>query len=109
LEPALVGRVRYQLEGLRDAVRRLPKHQIWRHNVAGDLPGNGDKINVQMLTELVEANRGKRGFTYTHRHLSSEDLQAIRAANRSGFTINLSANTLDEADALARKKAGRSP
>jgi len=89
-----------------DTVRRLPKHQLWRHNVAGDLPGHGDKINVRMLTELIRANKGRRGFTYTHKHLSSENLQAIRAANRSGFTINLSANTVEEADALARKKAG---
>jgi hypothetical protein len=78
---------------------------LWRHNVAGDLPGNGDKINATMLAELVTANRGKRGFTYTHKHLSAENLTAIRAANRSDFTI-LSANTLEEADALARKKAG---
>ena len=59
-----------------------------------------------MLAELVAANRGKRGFTYTHKHASLENLVAIRAANRNGFTINLSANTLEEADALARKKAG---
>ena len=89
-----------------DAVRGLPRHELWRHNVAGDLPGNGDKINAKKLAELVTANRGKRGFTYTHKHLSSENLTAIRAANRSGFTINLSASTLEEADALARKKAG---
>ena len=63
-------------------------------------------INPRMLAELVTANRGKRGFTYSHRHASPENLAAIRDANRQGFTINLSASTLEEADALARKKAG---
>ena len=88
------------------AIRSLPRHELWRHNVAGDLPGHGEKINIPMLTELVKANRGKRGFTYTHKHASPRNLAAIRDANRQGFTINLSANTLTEADELARKKAG---
>src|SRR5207253_1314449 len=55
-------------------VRRLPKDTLWRHNVAGDLPGRGDKINTRLLAELVEANRGKRGFTYTHKSPSQENL-----------------------------------
>jgi hypothetical protein len=59
-----------------------------------------------MFAELVAANSGKRGFTYTHKHVSPENLVAIRAANRNGFTINLSANTLEEADILAGRKAG---
>ena len=82
-----------------------------RHSYGGTTspaisPASGDKINTQMLAELVEANRGKRGFTYSHKPASPENLAAIRHANRNGFTINLSANTLEEADELARKKAG---
>ena len=64
-------------------------------------------INPRMLAELVAANRGKRGFTYTHKP-PSQECAAIRRANRNGFTINLSADTLEEEDKLARKKAGRS-
>jgi len=89
-----------------EAIGRLPIGELWRHNVAGDLPGEGDKISEQLLDELVEANRGKRGFTYSHKPASRENLSAIRRANRKGFTINLSAETLEEADKLARKKAG---
>ncbi len=88
------------------AVRHLPEHALWRHNVSGDLPGNGEKINRKMLADLVSANTGKRGFTYSHKHATQDNLAAIRAANRSGFTINLSANTLEEADTLAREKGG---
>jgi len=50
---------------------------------------------------LIEANFGKRGFTYTHHDIAlGENLELIELANISGFTVNLSANNLDHADAL---------
>lgn len=83
------------------AVRRLPKHQLWRHNQAGDLPGQGDVIDAPALAELARANRDRNGFTYTHKPMTPDNAEAVRAANVAGFTINVSANTLTEADALA--------
>jgi hypothetical protein len=56
-----------------EQVRRLPKGQLWRHNQAGDLPGDGTYIDSDALRALVEANRGKRGFTYTHYKVYCED------------------------------------
>lgn len=85
-----------------DAVRHFPRGQLWRHNQAGDLPGQGDAIDSTQLCELVRANRGRRGFTYTHKPLSLDNVQAIRLANERGFTINVSANSLEDADAKAR-------
>ncbi len=82
-------------------VSELPLGVLWRHNQAGDLPGNGDTIDAGMLADLVEANRGKRGFTYTHKPAEGANLVAIAEANANGFTINLSANTLAHADTLA--------
>lgn len=83
-------------------IRALPKGTLWRHNQSGDLAGAGDQIDATALDQLVGANRGKRGFTYTHKPVHSLANQlAIRAANAAGFTINLSANTLAEADRLA--------
>jgi hypothetical protein len=93
----------------------LPKHQLWRHNTAGDLPGVGDVIDTKALQQLVDANKKARaqGFTYTHKpvlpsqkpyvpaHLAKVNAQAIYAANKNGFRINLSADSLAEADALA--------
>lgn len=79
-----------------DRVRALPAGQLWRYAVAGDLPGEGEAIDESRLGELVEANRGKRGFSFTHKRAA---YSAIRQANASGFTINLSADTLEEADA----------
>jgi hypothetical protein len=87
---------------LLEQVRALPKGQLWRHNQSGDLPGLGDQIDTQLLAQLVSANRGRRGFTYTHKPMTSpESRQAVADANRLGFTVNLSANTLAEADAAA--------
>lgn len=74
---------------------------MWRHNQAGDLPGEGDAINRDKLRELVRANGKRRGFTYTHKPATRGNLAAIRAANKAGFTINLSADNLTEADTLA--------
>lgn len=85
------------------AVRALPADQLWRHAQAGDLPGKGDRIDRQALDSLVRANRGKRGFTYTHKPVldNIENTRAVYWANRNGFTINLSANDLHNADELS--------
>lgn len=79
---------------------------LWRHNEAGDLDANDLGINQIKLGELIFANAGRRGFTYTHRHRSLRDLSAVRWANARGFTINLSADTLEQADALYDAHAG---
>jgi hypothetical protein len=85
-----------------DKVSRLIKGQLWRHNQAGDLMGKGDSLDIQALQLLVKANRGKRGFTYTHKPLrDSAERDAIAQANKGGFTVNLSGNNLDHADSLA--------
>jgi hypothetical protein len=82
-------------------VAALPAGTFWRHNQAGDLPGDGVLIDHDALKMLVKANRGKRGFTYTHYPMAFEwNIEAIERANRNGFTINMSANNLEHADAL---------
>jgi hypothetical protein len=87
-------------------IAALPNGTLWRHNQAGDLPGIGDAIDVAALAALVKANRGKRGFTYTHKPLAGGNGGAIAAANAMGFTVNLSANNLAHADELAASNAG---
>lgn len=88
-------------------VARLPKGILWRHNQAGDLAGNRVQIDAQALSDLVRANKGKRGFTYTHYNPKvAGNADAIRDANAQGFTINLSGNSLAHADALADADCG---
>lgn len=88
------------------AVKMLPKGQLWRHNQAGDLPGDGTTIDAAALAALAHANRGRRGFTYTHYAPEGANAEAIRAANDAGFAINLSGNNVSHADRLADTGAG---
>jgi hypothetical protein len=89
-------------------VAALPAGALWRHNQAGDLPGNRISIDTPALAALVSANVGKRGFTYTHYDVlkNKKNRAAVAAANAAGFVINLSANNLAHADALAETNAG---
>lgn len=82
-------------------IQALGAGQLWRHNVAGDLYGDNETIDGDALNALVQANTGKRGFTYTHKTTLSENFPLIKRANDNGFTINLSANNLEHADSLA--------
>jgi hypothetical protein len=87
------------------AIAALPDGQFWRHNQAGDLPQAGGTVDAVKLGQLVAANQGKRGFTYSH-HRDSASLAWIKHANAWGFTVNLSANDLADADALADTECG---
>ena len=89
------------------AVRRLPEHAaLEAQRQRGSSRQRREDQPKDARRSSSSANTGKRGFTYSHKHATEDNLAAIRAANRTGFTINLSANTLEEADTLARKKAG---
>lgn len=93
------GRRGGTLEEFCSQVKTLPKHSLWRWAQAGDLPGNGVEIDAVALHKLVSANRGRRGYGYTHYspHIHA-NAQAVYYANESKFTLNLSAETLSEAD-----------
>ena len=93
-----------------DMVAALPKGTLWRHNQAGDLPGQGDAIDTVALAQLVKANKGRRGFTYTHKPINGPhgkvNAKVIKAANARGFAVNLSADNLREADKLVDASVG---
>lgn len=82
------------------SVAALPEGQLWRMNVAGDLPGEGEELDPVALGQIVRANIGRRGFTYTHKK-SAESIEWAGHATRWGFTVNLSADDAGEADTLA--------
>lgn len=88
-------------------IEALPEGQLWRHNQAGDLPSNGSEIDHQAMMQLVEANKGKRGFTYTHHDMANlRNADSVLLANLHGFTVNLSGNNLKHADTLAALQIG---
>lgn len=85
-----------------DEIKDLPNGQLWRHNVAGDLAHYNGIIDFDKLYQLYTANLGKRGFTYTHHDMMDERNQlSVYQANQAGFTVNLSADNLEQADKLA--------
>jgi len=96
------GRKGTNWETFCDQIVSLPPGIPWRHNQAGDLPGSNGIIDSEKLALLVEANRGKYGFTFTHYRPTGENAEAILAANEGGFCINLSADGLAEAERFAR-------
>lgn len=88
-------------------VASLQSGSLWRYAVAGDLPGVGDELDIDTLDVLAEISSHTQGFTFTHKPLKkATERNAVRRANRKGFTINLSANSLEHADQRARLGIG---
>ena len=82
------------------SIAAIKAHQLWRHNVSGDLrplASNPELIDSRALAALSAANGDSRGFTYTHYKPTKHNIRAVRKANNSGFTVNLSANSIDQA------------
>ena len=76
--------------------------QLWRHNQAGDLAGDGHRLDAEANDQLADANVGKRGFTYTHYPVLTDkhNAEVVKRMNDKGFVVNLSANNVAHADAL---------
>ena len=94
------------------SVAELPAGQLWRHNQAGDLCGENNKINARFMRQLIKANKGRRGFTYTHKPVNDANAtnrlnsKLVAESNANGFTVNLSADNVAEADELAALDIG---
>ena len=108
---ATLGRERLQWDRLNRAetgvnwdefvtqIRRIvPSGMLWRHNTAGDLPHNDGNIDYLQLRKLIMANKGKKGFTYSHHVLNDHNVVALQNANGMGFTVNASCESVDDAD-----------
>lgn len=83
-------------------VRSFKDGQLWRHNQAGDLAGDGKRLDAEANDELADANKGKKGFTYTHYPVLTDkhNAEVVKRMNDKGFVVNLSANNVAHADAL---------
>lgn len=101
-------------------VEATPEGTLGRWNVAGDLPGKGDKLDRSKVIRLALANAqaNARWFTFTHYPIRAQDVRAttnpahrriiashnrsvIRDAIKIGFAINVSANSPRHAAKLA--------
>jgi len=83
-------------------VKSFKDGQLWRHNQAGDCPGDGKRLDADACDELADANENKKGFTYTHYPVLTDAHNAavVKRMNDRGFVVNLSANNVAHADAL---------
>lgn len=94
-----------------NSVRKFRRGQLFRVNQAGDLQGENNLIDRKALKQLVDANKGRAGFTYTHKPMfdapeAEGNREAVKHANENGFTVNLSANNLRHADELKALNIG---
>lgn len=87
-------------EAFIQSVLSLPMGWKFRHNQAGDLPGENLEIDTAKLAQLSNAvkTRKLQAWTYTHKPLTSANVSAIKSAIASGFVINASADSLAQAD-----------
>lgn len=79
-------------------IKKLPRNQLWRLNQSGDLVGSNDVIDLESLMQLVDANKGKKGYGYTHYPLTISNIHSLTIANDNGLTINVSTNSISEVD-----------
>ena len=72
-------------------LRRLGPMDMFRHNVAGDLPHAGGYLIPELVNELARvAGHLRAAWTYTHHRLNSHNLAIIREAIANGLVINVS-------------------
>lgn len=90
-------------------IASIPRGMIWRHNQAGDLSHDNGKIDGLEFAAIITASivSESKPFTYTHHAMLGNSPMArhnrgvVEAANKAGFTVNLSGNNLHHADKLA--------
>ena len=94
-----LGERGHQWSAFLSLVRKLQRGQLWRHNVSGDLPHDGNGIiDGDKVVDLIVANKGRKGYTYTHHQLNDTNLGIIKYANAAGFTVNVSTESVETAD-----------
>lgn len=81
----------------------LPIGQLWRHNVAGDLPHNDGVIDLDELEPILSAveRRKLETILYTH-HQLKKNIKELEQVKRRGININLSCNSVSEAVAAVQ-------
>ena len=86
-----------------DSIKALPESTFWRHNQAGDIKNPNTAAGTKQLAQLTNANRGRKGYTYTHHRLTHIGVQNVKAATSQGFTVNVSADSEQAADVAISK------
>ena len=82
-------------------IRTVRIGTIFRHNIGGDLPGKGNRLNTNELQSIMNAceERNLKGFCYTHKKTLAQ-IAYYRKNKTDNFVINLSADSIAELDNL---------
>lgn len=87
---------------LLEKIKQIPRNTYFRYGQAGDLPGKNNSINYGEMMELAKAASHTKMWGYTHKPMGKnfkQNIHAIKDANKY-VTINLSADSMEEADEL---------
>ena len=92
-------------DGFVNRVKRFRKNELWRHNQAGDLPQDENgKMDSDKCEALADAASHTDGWTYTHYNpMDKHNFEVIQNMNSvGGLVVNLSADTMEQADTYSR-------
>lgn len=92
-----------------ERVKKFAMNQLWRHNQAGDLPQRKDgKVDRRKSLQLARASAHTKGWTYSHYDpTDAHNQKTLKDMNDiGGLTVNLSADSLAEADEYSALNIG---
>ena len=75
-----------------------PQWIQWRRVSNDDLPHNSGDIDYIQLKQLIDANKGRKGYSYTHHVLNDHNRVCLENTNSLGFTVNVSTESVEYAD-----------
>ena len=84
-----------------DKLMDLDADQLARGNQWGDQPGDGTYLDVPAFRALVARVGRFRAWSYAHYPLTPNTIREFRSATALGYTVNVSADTLAQADEKA--------
>lgn len=90
---------------LSSKLSKLPRGQLWRHNVAGDLPHKDGIIDIDEIRPILDSVKSRKLSTivYTH-HLPFKNHAQLDEIKRAGININISCESVEQA--LSNTRAG---
>lgn len=80
-----------------DAVKALPEDSMFRHNQAGDLPGDGENLDRDAVMALAKASAHLVAWTYTHYPPNDHNVAVAKEAGEAGLAISFSMDNAAEA------------
>lgn len=100
-------------------VAAMRSNELWRYGIGGDLPGQGDRLDLLRCVELARAGAHTAPIAFTHYPMQAKDVRAssdpaerariarhnrmvLRAMVTAGFLVNVSANGEGHAAELVR-------